>query len=91
MGVTIVSELRSYVVEGFVPRDRLKGEELKGVRKNAKGAWINIGVFRTWGPRSAVEKALRQSWARDDRASKYRATLVPKKRSSKSEASSTKR
>jgi hypothetical protein len=75
-----VSELRSYLVEGFVPRDRLREEELRGVRKRAAGAWVPIGTFRTWGPRSAVEKALRQGWARDERAAKFRATLIPMKR-----------
>lgn len=76
-----VGDLRSYLVEGYVPRERLKDEERKGLRKTAAGAWVPIGTFRTWGPRSAVEKALRQSWARDERASKYRATLIPVKRS----------
>jgi hypothetical protein len=71
-----VSQLRSYLVEGYVPRDRLNDTERKGLRKTAGGAWIPIGTFRTWGPRSAVEKALRQGWARDERAQKFRATLV---------------
>ncbi len=75
-----VSELRNYLVEGFVPRDRLTDEERKGVRRTATGSWVRIGTFRTWGPRSAVEKALRQGWARDERASKFRATLIPIKR-----------
>jgi hypothetical protein len=79
-GAKIVSELRSYLVEGYVPRERLSATESKGLRKTAAGAWVPIGTFRTWGPQSAVAKALRQGWARDERASKFRATLVPKKR-----------
>lgn len=75
-----MSQLRNYLVEGFVPRSRLSVEEQRGVRRNAMGAWVQIGTFRTWGPKSAIEKALRQAWARDDRASKFRATLVPEKR-----------
>lgn len=80
-----MSELRTYLVEGYVVRDRLRDEERKGLRKTAAGAWIPIGTFRTWGPRSAVEKALRQAWARDERASKYRATLIPKRRTKSKE------
>jgi hypothetical protein len=76
----MMSEIRTYVVEGFVPRERLRDEESRGLRRTAPGAWVTIGTFRTWGPRSAVEKALRQGWARDERASKFRATLVPRKR-----------
>jgi hypothetical protein len=79
-GEKLVSELRTYLVEGFVPRDRLREDERKGLRRTAPGAWVPIGTFRTWGPRSAVEKALRQGWARDERAAKFRATLVPRKR-----------
>ena len=75
-----MSELRTYLVEGFVPRERLRDDERKGLRRTAPGAWVPIGTFRTWGPRSAVEKALRQGWARDERAAKFRATLVPRKR-----------
>jgi hypothetical protein len=80
LGGFAVSELRNYLVEGFIPRDRLRDEECRGVRKNATGTWVRIGTFRTWGPKSAVEKALRQSWARDERASKFRATLIPERR-----------
>jgi hypothetical protein len=76
----IMSELRTYLVEGYVPRERLRDDERKGLRRSATGAWVQIGTFRTWGPRSAVEKALRQGWARDERASKFRATLIPKRR-----------
>jgi hypothetical protein len=76
-----MSELRSYLVEGYVPRERLRDDERRAIRRAAAGAWVPIGTFRTWGPRSAVEKALRQGWARDERASKFRATLVPSKRS----------
>lgn len=75
-----MSELRTYLVEGFVPRDRLRDDERHSIRRTAPGAWVSIGTFRTWGPRSAVEKALRQGWARDERAAKFRATLVPRKR-----------
>ena len=75
-----MSELRTYLVEGFVPRERLRDDEGRGLRRTAPGAWVTIGTFRTWGPRSAVEKALRQGWARDERAAKFRATLVPRKR-----------
>ena len=75
-----MSELRSYLVEGFVSRDRLRDDERRGVRRTAAGAWVRVGVFRTWGPRSAIEKALRQGWSRDERASKYRATLIPEKK-----------
>ena len=75
-----MSELRTYLVEGYVPRERLRDEERKGLRRAATGAWVQIGTFRTWGPRSAVEKALRQGWARDERASKFRATLIPARR-----------
>jgi hypothetical protein len=74
-----MSELRTYLVEGYVPRERLRDDERKGLRRSATGAWVEIGTFRTWGPRSAVEKALRQGWARDERASKFRATLIPKR------------
>jgi hypothetical protein len=74
-----MSELRTYLVEGYVPRERLRDDERKGLRRTAPGAWVEIGTFRTWGPRSAVEKALRQGWARDERASKFRATLVSKR------------
>lgn len=81
LGGSDVSELRNYLVEGFVPRDRLRDDERKGVRRTAAGTWVKIGTFRTWGPRSAVEKALRQGWARDERASKFRATLIPVRRS----------
>jgi hypothetical protein len=80
LGGFAVSELRNYLVEGFIPRERLRDEESRGVRRNATGAWVRIGTFRTWGPKSAVEKALRQSWARDERASKFRATLIPERR-----------
>ncbi len=78
-----MSEMRTYLVEGYVPRDRLRDDEQRGLRRTATGTWVTIGTFRTWGPRSAVEKALRQGWARDERASKFRATLVPKKRVAK--------
>jgi hypothetical protein len=71
-----MSELRKYAVDGFVPRARLTDEECQGVRSNAPGAWVRIGTFLAWGPRSAVEKALRQAWSREDRASKFRATRV---------------
>ena len=50
-----MSELRNYLVEGFIPRDRLRDDETRDVRKNAAGTWVRIGTFRTWGPKSAVE------------------------------------
>ena len=67
---------RSYVVEGYITREQLRPEELTGIHRNAPGAWVEIGTFLSWGPRSAVEKAQRQGWTREERARKYRAKLL---------------
>lgn len=75
----MAQKLRSYLVEGFVPRERLRPEEVKGLRKRDTGAWVEIGRVLSWGPRSAVEKAQRQSMTREDRAHRYRATRVDEK------------
>jgi hypothetical protein len=79
----MAQKLRSYLVEGFVSRDRLRTHEVKGLRNRDSGAWIEIGTVLSWGPKSAVEKAQRQSWTREDRAHKYRATRLTEKPSTR--------